>query len=95
MSYCRAGNVVTIDCRKHGGESSVCEVKAEYAHCTSNEPCGSRSADHGCDGSVLWVCDEDKTLGYLDCAREDTQGTCTDMGAGSVMCGSHPIQFVK
>jgi hypothetical protein len=83
---CVDGELVATSCTKQRGPGAICTMSSGSASCSGGETCTSPRTS-ACDGSVIGLCTEDGQRRYVDCARRDPAGTCSDLGSGSYECG--------
>jgi hypothetical protein len=83
---CVDGELVTTSCPKQHGPGATCMMASGSTSCSDGATCSPPRAS-ACDGSVIDLCNEDGQRRYVDCARSDPTGTCSDLGSGSYECG--------
>lgn len=83
---CVDGELVATSCTKQHGPGATCTIASGSTSCSGGETCTPPKTS-ACDGNVIGLCNEDGQRRYVDCARSDPAGTCSDLGTGSYECG--------
>jgi hypothetical protein len=84
---CVDGQLVTMNCTKQHGPGATCTMTSGSTSCSDGEACTPPNTI-ACDGNVIRLCTEDGQRRYVDCARSDPTGTCTELSPGaSYECG--------